>query len=75
MLTMCLVKHYVKKIYGEAGGIAAFSFSLALDGSEWSSSRPCHFISWKYAPIPLDRRLRGTHGGADAVKKRKVLHY
>jgi hypothetical protein len=47
----------------------------ALDGGEWSASRPCRFI-------PGERAL-GTHwiggwvglsAGLDAVEERKILH-
>jgi hypothetical protein len=47
----------------------------ALDGGEWSASRPCRFISGERSP--------GTHWiggwvnrivGLDAAEKRKILH-
>jgi hypothetical protein len=33
-----------------SGGIAPTSLTSALDGGEWSASRPCHFIPWEGVP-------------------------
>jgi hypothetical protein len=62
------------KAYRESGGIAPLiRLTSALDGGEWSASRPCRFTPRESAP--------GTHwiGGSvgprailDAVVKRKI---
>jgi hypothetical protein len=38
------------KIYGGTGCIAPPFFTSALDGSDWSASRPGHFTAWDFAP-------------------------
>jgi hypothetical protein len=57
-----------------SGGIAPPFLTSALNGGEWSASRPCHFT-------PVDRAL-GTHwirgwvgptSGLDAMEKRKIF--
>jgi hypothetical protein len=73
-LSLCLIKHHGMKTYG-GGGVAPPFLTSALDGSEWSASRPCRFTPGERAP--------GTHWigcwvglspGLDAVEKRKILH-
>jgi hypothetical protein len=44
--------HYDVKTYG-SGSIAPSFLTSALDGDEWSASRPCRYSSEKRAP--------GTH--------------
>jgi len=44
----------------------------ALDGGEWSASRPGRFTARITAPqYPLDRGWMGPSAGLDAVAKRK----
>jgi hypothetical protein len=59
---------------GGSGGIAPPFLTSALDGGEWSASRPCHFTPGERAP--------GTHciggwvgprTGLDDVERRKIL--
>jgi hypothetical protein len=69
-----LTEHHAMKTYWGSGGIAPLNFlTSALDGGEWSASRPGRFAPREKAP--------GTHwiGGwvgpravLDAVVKRKV---
>jgi hypothetical protein len=72
-LSLCLIKHHTMKTYWENGGIAPRIIDLGTRWTEWSASRPGHFI-------PRER-ARGTHciGGwvgpravLDAVVKRKI---
>jgi hypothetical protein len=42
-----------------SGGTAPPFLILALDGDEWSASRPRRFTPGERAPVPLDRRLGG----------------
>jgi hypothetical protein len=73
-LSLCLTKHHAMKTYwGMEVQLHAFLTS-ALDGSEWSASRPDRFTPRKRVP--------GTHwtGGwvgpravLDAVMKKKIL--
>jgi hypothetical protein len=56
-----------------SGGIAPPHLTSALDGGEWSASRPGRFNSGEITPrYPLDRRLGGLVG-LDAVEKKKVF--
>jgi hypothetical protein len=49
------------------------SLTSALDGSEWSASRPRPLYSHEKSPwYPLDRRLGGSRAVLDAVVKRKI---
>jgi hypothetical protein len=44
----------------ESGGIAPRLLTSALDGGEWSTSRPERFTIWEIVPgIQLERRLGG----------------
>jgi hypothetical protein len=46
-----------------SGDIAPLFLTSALDGGEWSASRPCRFIPRGKSPrYPLDRRLGGPQG-------------
>jgi hypothetical protein len=51
-----------------SGGIAPPFLALAVDGSEWSASRPCRFTPGERAP---DTHWIGNW--MDAVEKRKIL--
>jgi hypothetical protein len=44
---------------------SAHSLTSALDGGEWSASRPGRLTPW----YPLDRRLGGPRAVLDAVVK------
>jgi hypothetical protein len=47
----------------------------ALEGGEWSTSRPCSFTPREGAPVThWIGGLVGPSAGPDAVKKRKILH-
>jgi hypothetical protein len=63
------------KEYWGSGGIALHAFlASALDGGEWSASRPGHFTPRERAPGT--HRIGGWVGlraGLDAVVKRKIL--
>jgi hypothetical protein len=72
-LSLCLTKHHAMKEYWEWRYSSTHSLTSALDGGEWSVSRPCCFTPRERAP--------GTHwiGGwvstravLDAVSKRKI---
>jgi hypothetical protein len=54
---------------------SSYSFlNSALDGGEWSASRPGRaLLPRKGPPVPLDRRLVGPRAGLDAEAKRKIL--
>jgi hypothetical protein len=58
-----------------SGGIAPPFLTSALDGGEWSASRPCRFNSGEEALV--NHWIGGWVGpraGLDAVEKRKILH-
>jgi hypothetical protein len=70
-LQLCSLRH---EDIRESGGIAPTFLTSALDGGEWSASRPCRFTPGEVAP--------GTHGiggwvgprvGLGAVEKRNIL--
>jgi hypothetical protein len=57
-----------------SGGIAPPFLTSALDGGEWSASRPGTFTSEK--GIPVTHRIRGwvcPRTGLEAMEKRKIL--
>jgi hypothetical protein len=71
-LSLCLTKHHTMKAYWASGVTAPLIlFTSALDGNEWSASRPCRFIRRE--------RVSGTHwigwmgprAVLDSVVKRK----
>jgi hypothetical protein len=69
------MKHYAIKAYGEGGGeaIAPSFLTSALDGGEWSASRPCCFSPRD--GVPGTQWLRdwvGPRNNLDPMKKRKV---
>jgi hypothetical protein len=45
----------------------------ALDGSEWSTSRPGRFTLGKELRYPFNRRLMGPVAGLDSLRKEKYL--
>jgi hypothetical protein len=49
-LSLCLTKNHVMKTYWGSGGIAPRILDLALDGGEWSASRPGRFTSQGKSP-------------------------
>jgi hypothetical protein len=58
-----------------SGGIAPPFQTWALDGSEWSASRPCRFNLRKRTPgIDWTGGWVDTRVGLESVDKRKVLH-
>jgi hypothetical protein len=68
-LSMCLIKHHVKKTCREVKMLPHAWLTLAVDGGEWSASCP-----WLLYPQrkslwwPLNRRLGGPRAGLDAVE-------
>jgi hypothetical protein len=57
-----------------SGGIAPPSLTLALDGGEWSASRPGHFIPWEIDPgIHWIGEWVDPRVGLYIVEKRKSL--
>jgi hypothetical protein len=71
--SLCSTKHHAMKAYWEWRYSSTYSLTSALDGGEWSTSRPGRFTPRERAP--------GTHwiGGwvgprtvLDAVVKRKI---
>jgi hypothetical protein len=42
------------KTYGGGGGIAPLFLVWALDGGEWSASRPGRFTPGKEPPVPVE---------------------
>jgi hypothetical protein len=66
-----LIKHYAIKTYG---GIAPAFLTMALDGSEWSTSRIAALPPDKELPSPsLDRRLGGPHSQSGRCGEEKNL--
>jgi hypothetical protein len=56
------------------GGIAPPFLTSALDGGEWSASRPCCFTTGEIAPgTHWVRGWVGPRAGLDAVDTRKML--
>jgi hypothetical protein len=56
----------------KSGGIAPPFLISALDGGEWSASRPCRFTPGKEHSVPIGLSPRV---GLDAVEERKILHW
>jgi hypothetical protein len=52
-LSLCLTRHHAMKTYSGSEGIVHAFLTSALDGGEWSASRPSHFT-------PRER-ASGTH--------------
>jgi hypothetical protein len=49
-LSLCLTKHHTMKTYWEWRYSSTHSLTSALDGSEWSASRPARFTPRERAP-------------------------
>jgi hypothetical protein len=62
------------KTYGGSGGIAPIILTSAVDGEEWSASRPGRFTFGETAPSThwIEGRV-GPRAGLDAMEKRKIL--
>jgi hypothetical protein len=59
-LCFVLTEHHAIKAYWGSGGIAPRIVTSAIDGGEWSASRPGRFISQGKSPwYPLDRMVGG----------------
>jgi hypothetical protein len=57
----CLIKHYAMKTYWDVELYLHTFLTSAVDGGEWSASRPGHFIPRGKNPrYPLDRMLGGS---------------
>jgi hypothetical protein len=68
-----LTNHYAIKRYWESEGTAPRILSSAIDGDEWSVSRPGRFTPRERAPGThwIGGRV-GPRVGLDAVVKRKI---
>jgi hypothetical protein len=65
-LPLCLTKHRSMKTYWGSGGIAPRNLTSALDGGEWSASRPGRFCTRERAPwYPLVRGLGGPQSRSE----------
>jgi hypothetical protein len=53
-LSLCLIKHYAMKAYGEMDVWIHIFLTSALVGGEWSPSRPGRFTAREWSP--------STHG-------------
>jgi hypothetical protein len=64
----------MKRIWG-SGGIAPPFLTSALDGGEWSASRPGRYTPEERAPplYPLARRLGGSQSGSGRCEEKKNL--
>jgi hypothetical protein len=61
-------------VWGVEIYVAVLILISALDGGEWSDSRPGPFyLRGKSLRYPLDRRLQSRDGGLDVVEETKVL--
>jgi hypothetical protein len=63
------MKYYTMNIYGGVE-VQLHALTLALNGGEWSVSRPSHFTLGERFPNPLHKRLSGPqsqsgHDGYD----------
>jgi hypothetical protein len=62
------------KTCGDSGGIASQFLPSALDGGEWSVSRPGRFTPWERAAgTHLTGDSVGLRAGLDTVEKRRIL--
>jgi hypothetical protein len=61
------------KAYGRVNVRIYVFLTSALDGGEWSASRPGRFTPGKSPRYPLDKKLDGTRTSLEEVKKRKIL--
>jgi hypothetical protein len=72
-LSLFLIKHHATKTYGEVEVHLQVFLTSALDGGEWSASRPGRFTTRENVPS-----IHWTGGwvysivGLDAVAKRKI---
>jgi hypothetical protein len=57
---------------GGIGGTAPPFLTSALDGDEWSASRPCIVTPWDRAPFPIGQEAGWA---PEAMKKRKISFY
>jgi hypothetical protein len=70
---LCLTKHHAIKTHWWSGGISQLTLTSALDGGEWSASRPGRFISSERAPSThWVGGWVGPKAGLDTVSKRKI---
>jgi len=71
-----LIKHHTTKTYRGVEVQLFASLTSALDGSEWSASRPGRFNARERAPGT--HWIRGSVGriaGVDTVGKEKIIHF
>jgi len=52
-LFLCLTKHHAVKAYGGMEVWLHVFLTSALDGDEWSASRPSRFTPGKEPPVPI----------------------
>jgi hypothetical protein len=72
VVSLYLIEHYAMKTWG-SGGIAPTFLTLALEGGEWSASRPGRFTPGEIATGAYWLGWVGPRAGLDAVEKRKIL--
>jgi hypothetical protein len=65
----CLIKHHAIKTYWGSGGKLRVFLSSALDGGEWSASRPGRRVP------PLDRRLGEPQSQSGRSDEREEFHH
>jgi hypothetical protein len=72
-LSLCLTKYHAMKTYWEWRYSSTHSLTSALDGGEWSASRPGRFTLMERAPIThWIGGWVGSRAILDAVVKRKI---
>jgi hypothetical protein len=71
--SLCLTEHRAMKTYWGLGYSATHSLTSALEGGEWSASRPARFTLRNPPPrINYTGGRVGSRAGLDAVVKRKI---
>jgi hypothetical protein len=75
-LSLFLTKHEAMKAYWGSGSIAPHILTTALDGGEWSASRPGRFTPREEDPVThWIGGWVGPRAVLDAVVKRKIPSY
>jgi hypothetical protein len=72
-LSFLLTEHHNMEVHWGNGGTAPYILNSALDGGEWSDSRPGRFTPRERAPgTQLIGGWVDPRAGLDAVMKRKI---